>query len=57
MTWYTEIRPRSPRRRCSPRGRSTTRLRTNTSVVSETSTWPPWASDINRAARFTSLPK
>ena len=36
--WYTEIRPRSPRRRCSPRGRSTTRSRSNTSVASETRT-------------------
>ena len=56
-TWYTDIRPRRPRSRCSPSGRSATRSRSSTSVVSETSTWPPCASDISRAARFTSLPK
>ena len=57
MTWYTVIRPRRPRNRCSPRGRSATRCRSSTSVVSDTTTWPPCASDVSRAARFTSVPK
>ncbi len=54
--WCTEIRPRCPRRRCSPRGRSGTRSRSITSVASDTRTCPPCASDVSRAARFTSLP-